>query len=266
MTKLLFLGQMSKKLPKIIAIVGLTASGKSDLALKIAKKISGEIIAADSRTVYREMNIGTAKPKGTRATSDPQTISIKGMFEEKPLLVDDVPHWGFDLVGPDEEFTVADFKTYAEKKILEIVKRGHVPVIVGGTGLYVQALIDNFGFDQTKGEAKYEALQIGIAIDREEVYERIDARVDKMVAEGLVDEVRALREKYGSETKAMTGIGYRQICAFFDGYLKLRDAVDLVKRETRHYAKRQITWFKRDERIVWVKGFDEAMEEVTKFL
>jgi len=109
-------------------------------------------------------------------------------------------------------------------------------------------------------------LQLGIMIDREVVYDRIDARVDKMIAEGLVDEVRGLRDKYGCETKAMTGIGYRQICAFFDGYLKLRDAIAVVKLETRHYAKRQTTWFKRDDRIVWVEGFKEAMEEVNDFL
>ena len=257
---------MRKHKPKVIAIVGLTASGKSDMALMIAKEIGGEVIAADSRTVYRGMNIGTAKPNGQRGTSDPATISIKKMFQEKPLMVEGVAHWGFDLVDPDEDFTVADFKVYAEQKIEEITKRGHVAVIVGGTGLYVQALIDNFGFDQTKGEVKYDALQIGIDIDRKVVCERIDERVDKMVAEGLVDEVRVLREKFGCEVKSMTGIGYRQICAFLDSYIKLVDAIDLVKRETRHYAKRQITWFKRDDRIVWVRNVYEAMEKVSAFL
>jgi len=264
---------MPKKLPKIIAIVGLTASGKSDLALAIAKEVHGEIIAADSRTVYRGMDIGTAKPKGEKSLSHLVTESlsekadgIQQLFSKKPLIVEGVAHWGFDLVDPDEDFTVADFKAYAEKKISEIIERGHVPMIVGGTGLYVQALIDNFGFDQTQGEPKYDALQIGIDISREVVYERIDERVDRMVANGLVDEVRALRDEYGCEVKSMTGIGYRQICAFLDGYLKLRDAIDLVKRETRHYAKRQITWFKRDDRIVWVKSFEEAMEKVRAFM
>ena len=116
------------------------------------------------------------------------------------------------------------------------------------------------------GEAKYDVLQIGIDVDREIIYERIDERVEKMIAEGLVNEVRELRDTYGCETKSMTGIGYRQICAFLDGYIKLHDAIDLVKRETRHYAKRQITWFKRDDRIVWVKNFLEAMKTIQTFL
>ena len=260
-------------MPKILAVVGLTASGKSSLGIQIAKEIGGEIIAADSRTVYRGMDIGTAKPVGEKSKSDlaierqgQKNKNISELFSEKSLTVEGIPHWGLDLVNPDEHFTAADFKEYAEKKIEEILKRGNVPMLVGGTGLYVQGVIDNFTFEKTMGEPKYDALQLGIMIDREVVYDRIDARVDKMIAEGLVDEVRGLRDKYGCETKAMTGIGYRQICAFFDGYLKLRDAIAVVKLETRHYAKRQTTWFKRDDRIVWVEGFKEAMEEVNDFL
>lgn len=226
---------MSTKLPKIIAIVGLTASGKSDLALEVAKEVGGELIAADSRTVYRGMDIGTAKTKG--------------------IL-------GVDLVDPNEDFTAADFKTYADKKIKEILKRGNVPILVGGTGLYVQAVIDNFSFEQTKGEAKYDALQIGININRDIVYQRIDARVDKMIERGLVEEVKVLQEKYGCDVKSMTGIGYRQIGEYISGKRSLDEAIRLMKRDTRHYAKRQITWFKRDDRIVWVKSVEDAMDMV----
>ncbi len=229
---------MSIQLHKIIAIVGLTASGKSDLALQVAKKVGGELIAADSRTVYRGMDIGTAKTKD--------------------IL-------GVDLVDPDEAFTVADFKTYAEQKIGEILDRGSIPILVGGTGLYIQAVIDNFGFDQTKGEAKYDALQIGIDVDREELYKRIDARVDKMIELGLVEEVRALRDKYGCDVKSMTGIGYRQVCQYLNGEIDLDEAIRLIKRDTRHYAKRQWTWFKRDDRIVWVKGVEEALKHIRTF-
>lgn len=247
------------------------------------------------------------------------------LFSDKPLLVKNVPHWGFDLKDPDETFTVAEFKEYAEAKIANIVKRGKLPILAGGTGLYIQAIVDNLSFtdtelneelraeldelsneelfarirdkdsetantidqsnrrrllraveviestgkplhtQQTKGQPKYDVLMLGIETDREVLYERIDTRVDQMIAEGLVDEVRGLKEKYGCDVNAMTGIGYRQICVFLDGYMKLRDAIELLKRDTRHYAKRQLTWFRRDERILWVDSVEKAIELVERF-
>lgn len=329
-------------LPKIIAIVGTTASGKTDWGIKLARKYNGEVISADSRTVYKEMNIGTAKPEGEKKTAAELDlerlkpgagiqekgirVKMEDLFQEKPFVVEGVPHWGFDLVNPDESFTVSDFKRYAEEKIRDIISRGKVPILVGGTGLYVKAIVDNLQFtdakpndalrkeletlsedvlrarlsqldpvayetvdiynrrritraieviestgkplqeQQTQGDPEFDVLQIGIDIHREVIYRRIEDRVDKMVAEGLVDEVRALRDKYGCEVNAMTGIGYRQVCLFLEGYIKLRDAIDLIKRDTRHYAKRQLTWFKRDKRIEWVVGYQDAERLAQNFL
>lgn len=320
---------MSK--PKLIVIAGPTASGKTDYAIAIAKKFQGEVISADSRTIFQEMNIGTAKPysdtppyKG--GASGGQSVGIHVLFADKPLLVEGIPHWGFDLVSPNESFTVADFKVYADKKIQEIIKRGKLPILAGGTGLYIKAVVDNLSFtetppneelrqsleklsneellarisdkdsetaetidtanrrrllraveviestgkplreQQTAGKQKYDALLLGIQVDRDVLNERIDLRVDQMIGTGLVDEVRVLKEKYDCEVNAMTGIGYRQICAFLSGYMKLSDAIEVIKQDTRHYAKRQLTWFRADERIQWVCSVDEAIDLADKFI
>lgn len=252
--------------PKLIVILGPTASGKSDLAIRLAKEIHGEIIAADSRTVYCEMTIGTAKPKGESLSGLSLRPKIGELFADKPYIVDGVEHWGFDLVNPDEHFSVGEYKNYAEKKIKEITERGHVPMLVGGTGLYIEAVVQNYLFEGGKGKPKYDTLQIGLHVEREELYRRIEDRVDKMIAMGLIDEVRALREKYGCETKAMTGIGYRQICAFLDGKMSLKEAIQILKRDTRHYAKRQMTWFRRDDSIKWISDDQEVLKRVHQFL
>ena len=253
-------------------------------------------------------------------------MKIEQLFEEKPLLVEGVPHWAIDLVNPDESFTAAEYKQYAEQHIFDILDRGKVPILAGGTGLYISAVVDNLKFSdvepnielrkeldalsdeqlqarlyeldpeaadnidvnnrrrllraieivetsgkkladqQNKGEQKFDVLMLGMDVEREVLYERIEARVDAMIAAGLVDEVRGLKDEYGCEVNSMTGIGYRQICAFLDGYMKLRDAIDVLKRDTRHYAKRQLTWFKRDGRIKWIGVVEEAMGEVEEFL
>jgi tRNA dimethylallyltransferase len=307
-------------LPKIIAIVGPTASGKTDVGIVVARAVDGEVITADSRTLYRGMSIGTAKPKGTIE------YGTGGLGEERPLIVDGIPHWGIDLVDPDEAFTAAEFQRYADKKISDILKRGKVPILVGGTGLYISAVIDRPNFSEkppnpntraelallsdaelleeialkdpdaaatideknrrrleraveilresgktlaearSHGPKKYDALQIGIDVDREKLYERIDERVSIMVAKGLVNEVRGLKEKYGAEANALTGIGYRQILEFFDGKMPLKDAIARIKFDSHHYAKRQETWFKRDERIQWVKEKREAINLSLSFI
>lgn len=313
-------------LPKIVCIVGPTASGKTAVGIAIAKLFDGEVIAADSRTVYRGMDIGTAKPEGERMRAAGSTMSLTSLFAPPCFDVEGVPHWGFDLVDPDGSFTAVDFQKFADERIADILSRGKLPVIVGGTGLYIRALIDRPTFtnvppnpemravlekmttqelldeiaerdpdaiahldednrvrlvraleilrtsgkplsmEQQKEPAKYDALQIGMDVEREALYARIDQRVDEMVGRGLVDEVRRLKDQYGCETNAMSGIGYRQTCDFFAGKVKLRDAVLRIKYDTHHYAKRQITWFARDERVKWVDNEKDALKLVESFL
>lgn len=244
---------------KIIVIVGSTASGKTSLGIEVAKKINGEIISADSRAIYRTMDIGTAKPRNQNPDYRTQTTD--------EYLVDGVVHYGFDIVDPDEHFQAFDFKKFAESKIKDIVSRGKVPIVVGGTGLYISGLVDNFDFEGgVVGEPKFDVLQIGLMVDRQALYDRIDQRVDEMIKQGLVDEVRSLQEKYGCEVKSMTGIGYRQICEFLDGKVSIETAIENLKRDSRHYAKRQMTWFKRDNRIHWIENAQEAQKLVEDFL
>lgn len=304
---------------QVIAVVGPTASGKTDAGVRIAQAVDGEVVCVDSRTVYRGMDIGTAKVRGEKGDHVAQATSIKALFEPAPIMVDGVPHWGVDLVDPVEPFSVADFVAYAKKKINDIVARGKVPVLVGGTGLYFRALLDGLTLtdvepdlglraeleakatedlvemlgerdpdaaasidlqnrrrlvraleivmttgkalkaQQQKVVTPYEVTWIGMEIDRERLYENINYRVDVMVAEGLVDEARGLLAKYGSESQAMSGIGYRQLADFFQGKITLRAAVDLIKTDTRHYAKRQLTWFKADQRVLWAHSVAQAI-------
>jgi tRNA dimethylallyltransferase len=254
------------------------------------------------------------------------TQNIKSLFTSKPLLVEGIPHWGIDIADPDQTLSVSEFQKYADAVIEGILGRGHVPIVVGGTGLYIRALVDRPNFTEVPPDAslrvelatlsneellneiaerdpdtaatidsknrrrleraieilratgktlsetqkfevpKYAALQIGLEVEREELYARIDERVDGMVAAGLVDEVRGLIEKYGNNATAMTGIGYRQIVDFLQGKAKLRDAVAQIKTDTHHYAKRQETWFKRDRRIAWVKDARTAIDFAQNFL
>ncbi|PJA45159.1 tRNA (adenosine(37)-N6)-dimethylallyltransferase MiaA [Candidatus Uhrbacteria bacterium CG_4_9_14_3_um_filter_50_9] len=314
--------------PKVIAILGPTASGKTSLGIAIAKQFNGEVVSVDSRQVYREMNIGTAKPEGVWVEHEIEKGgSINQLFgARKMFVVDEVVHWGIDLVDPDEDYSVAQFKQYAEQKIKEIVQRGKLPILVGGTGLWLQAVIDNldlaatpadadvraelesrplgdlfaeykrldpagaefidrenkrrvvralevtkltgkpFSEQRSAGEPKYDVLQIGLDVPREELYERINQRVEEMVAMGLVDEVRRLKGKYGCEIDAMTGIGYRQICEFLNGNESLAEAIQATKQATRRYAKRQMTWFKRDERIKWITPGESVDELIKTFL
>jgi len=317
---------MTDVLPKIIAVVGPTAAGKTSLGIAIAKHVDGEVISVDSRQVYKEMDIGTAKVEGEwkRVETDG---GIEQLFQDhKALFVDGVPHWGIDLVVPNEPFSVADVQAYAEQKIDAILARGRVPILVGGTGFWIKAVIDRLNLAQaapdealredlaqrsvmelfkkyqeldpegakgidtenkrklvralevtmTTGEpfsgrqktlpSKYNVTQIGVEVPRDALYERINERVDAMIACGLIDEVRALRDKYGCDTEAMTGIGYRQICQFLEGEIDLKEAIRIIKRDTRHYAKRQLTWFGGDERINWVESEERAKRVVDAFL
>lgn len=147
-----------EELPKILAVVGPTCAGKTGIGLALAKHFSGEVICADSRTVYRGMDIGTAKPEADDAPppyegGDGGGLSIESLFSDKPYLVESIPHWGIDLVDPDEVFTVSQFQEYADKKIAEIIGRGHVPILVGGTGMYIRAIIDRPNYANTEPDA-----------------------------------------------------------------------------------------------------------------
>jgi tRNA dimethylallyltransferase len=305
---------MNKKFSKLIVILGSTASGKTGLAIELAKKFNGEIVCADSRTIYKWMNIGTAKPSKA---------------EQK-----EIKHHLIDMVYPYEEFGLADFKEKAVKAVKDIVKRGKIPFLVGGTGLYIDAIVKNLeipnippdkklraklekeslenlieqlkkldlksvekiGKNKRKiiralevciktgqkfseigkiGEPIFNALQIGISIPRPELYKRIDFRAEEMFKNGLIGEVlgivKRLKKKGMSEKKiwtlpSMSGIGYRQIGMYFRKEVGDADLRPVVARDTRHYAKRQITWFKRDKTIRWVKNQKEALKEIKNFL
>jgi tRNA dimethylallyltransferase len=280
---------------KLIAIVGLTASGKTTLAVELARSRPGfEAINADSRQVYRHMDIGTAKPTA----------------EERAAL----PHHLIDIVGPDEPFGLATWLGLANEALEAIWARGGVPIVVGGTGQYVWALLEGwrvpevppqadlrrelagrppeellaelrrvdpeshefiqpqnvrrmiralevyratgkpFSYWRTKEPPAFDWLAMGLRLSREELYSRIDARVDSMVAAGFVDEVRRLREMgYGRELPAMSGIGYGEMCAHLDGELTLEEAIARTKIGTHRLARHQNAWFKAsDPRIQWL--------------
>lgn len=292
---------------KIVTVVGPTASGKTSLAVKLAQKFNGEVISADSMQVYKGMDIATAKP------DEEEKCGIK--------------HHLIDIISPDEEFSVSLFKDMAEKAIKDIHSRGKLPIIAGGTGLYVDCLINNTTFlDNTKNdevrsslqarlekegneslynelqekdpdaaekihpnnslkiiraleilyssgntlteqnlkshekESDFESLVIGLnANDRNVLYDRINLRVDLMVEKGLIEET----EKFFSLQTASTAcqaIGYKELKPYLDGIISLDEAKENLKQSTRRYAKRQLTWFRRNENINWI-NIDEGTSE-----
>ncbi len=231
---------------KLLVITGPTASGKTTLALEIAKEFGGEVICADSRTIYRGMDIGTAKIKPTEMAG--------------------ISHFGLDLVAPDERYSVGDFKVYAEGKIAEIAGRERLPMLVGGTGLYISAVVENYGFDGENGEKQFDVLAMMPKIPREELYERVNARVDAMIESGLVEEVKALREVYPDDAPGMTGIGYRQVAAYLRGEMSLERMTQVLKQESRKYAKRQVTWWRHHGEVQEVESVAQAKELVRAWL
>lgn len=300
--------------PKVIVIGGPTASGKTSLGVELAKRINGEVISADSMQIYKDMTIGTAKPQ----------------LEE----MEGIPHHLIDFVSPDERYSVADFKLDAEKKIEEILSKGKVPIIVGGTGLYIDTLIygieyPNIEFDEnyrnelldiansengldelyekakkidpdaiekispndkkritriielykatgkTKTElerisringVKYDYKVFAINMDREKLYERINLRVDLMIENGLVDEVKNIVNKYNKFPTAMQGLGYKEVVEFLNGEITEIEMIDKIKQETRRYAKRQLTWFRKNKDIIWIDGLNKKDENINVIL
>ncbi len=291
---------------KLLAIVGPTGIGKSRIAIRLAEKYNGEIINADSRQVYRYMDIGTDKPV------------------KEELLV--VPHHLIDIINTDEDFSLAQYQQLAYQIITDIQNRNKLPILVGGTGLYVWAVLEgwripevpphpelrrdleeraaageeeelyqelikvdpvsakridsrnirrviralevyrttNIPFSelQDKSPPPYDVLIIGLTTNREELYQRIDSRVDKMIEKGLVEEVKKMIDSgYSLDLPAMTGIGYRQIGVYIKGELKLQDAIEQIKFETHRFVRHQYNWFRlKDERIKWFDIQDKDVE------
>ncbi len=289
--------------PPLLGIVGPTASGKSDLALALARRLPVEVVVADSRQVYRGMDIGTATPDAASRAA--------------------VPHHLLDLVDPDEPFTVADWVARARALVPEIAGRGRVPMLVGGTGLYVSALVDGHDYasqgwspelraeltrrlevegleplaeqlqhvdpataariDRRNPRRVLRALEraqagsggtpratpyggrvvlIGLSRPRDELYRRIDGRAGDLFAAGLAEEVAALiAAGYGPELRPMSGHGYREAARLLAGESTLQEAIELTATRTRQYAKRQLTWFRRDARIVWLPAGARAGDD-----
>lgn len=285
---------------KIIVIGGPTATGKTKLSVELSKKYNGEIISADSMQIYKYLDIGSAKPTE----------------EEK----EGIPHYMIDEVSPFDAFSVADFTQRAKKYADDIISRGRLPIIVGGTGLYISSFIDNVEFSDAAPDDKirqnlnkkleeigaeglynilkevdekasqaihpnntkrviraleifystgktmteqnmlsklspspYEPLMLALCAPREILYERINLRVDKMMEAGLLDEIKNLLDMgLTCKHQAMQGIGYKEFIPYFEGNAELSDVIEQVKQNSRRYAKRQLTWFKRDERYNWI--------------
>ena len=298
---------------KVIVIAGPTASGKTSLGVELAKKIDGEVISADSMQIYKDMTIGTAKPT--------------------PEETEGVPHYLIDFVPPDERYSVADFKRDAEAKIEEIIQKGKVPIVVGGTGLYIDSLVYGIEYaeieyneeyrkelmDKAKTEdglkelyeeackidakamekvscndkkriarvleiynatgktktelelksrekgPKYDYIVFAIDWPREKLYERINLRVDIMIEQGLVDEVKFILNKYEKFPTAMQGLGYKEVVEYLEGKISYEEMIEKIKLETRHFAKRQLTWFRKNKDIIWING-EKGLENISFIL
>ncbi|TSC96361.1 MAG: hypothetical protein Athens101410_75 [Parcubacteria group bacterium Athens1014_10] len=306
-----------KKLNKLVVILGPTASGKSSMAIKLAKFFNGEIISADSRQIYKEMDIGTNK---IPLLYPP--LFQKGRIKGGGYMI--------DITKPNQSFTVAQFKKKVIKIIKDIQKRNKIPFLVGGTGLYISAITDNlkipeikpneklrkkiekeikkyglgkiyqkllkldpgaknfieeknprriiralevcltagksFSELRKKGEPLFDVLKIGIKTPRQILYKKINRRVDEMLKQGLLKEVENLAKKYSWQLPAMSGIGYKQLGMYLRKEIDLNQAINLIKRDTRRYARRQISWFKRDKNIHWIKNRQKAKKIIKEFL
>ena len=294
---------------KVVVICGPTASGKTSLSIELAKKIDGEIISCDSMQIYKDMNIGTAKVTKTE---------MQG-----------IKHYLIDIISPEERYSVADYKKAAEKAIIEILEKGKTPIIVGGTGLYVDALIygieyPNIEFDEKyrkqlenrveteglealyeeakkidkqavqkissndqkrilrileiyhatgknktqqeaesrKNDVKYDYQVFAINMDREILYNRINKRVDIMMENGLIDEVKQIKKKYNKFPTAMQGLGYKEVVEYLENKISKDEMVEKIKQESRRYAKRQLTWFRKNKENIWLDGMTSIEENI----
>ncbi len=286
---------------KLLVILGPTASGKSNLAIKIAKLFNGEIVSADSRQIYKEMNIGTAKP------------------------IKDNLHHLLDLINPDKHFSAAQYKELAYKTIKDVQNRGKLPILCGGTGLYISSVIENWQFpkippqeklrqelekksaeqlfeiyqkidpdgakfidkknkrrliraievskannksfwqQRKKGKPPFDSLLIGIKLSKEELKKRIAERVKKMIKTGLETEIKTLVKKYGWISSFQT-IGYQEWKEYFNKNINKKEVQDLIELHTIQYSKRQMTWFKKMENVQWIEKPEQAIEILKSFL
>lgn len=237
--------------PPVLVIVGPTGSGKTGLAIEVAKILNGEVISADSRAIYKGMDIGTAKP----------TIAE----------MDGVPHFGIDLVEPDERFTVVDFVRYAKQKIAEIRERGKLPIIAGGTGLYVDSLVFNYQFDDVvkktcsdREEMSSDYVIVGIDWPRAKLRERLLIRSNKLFEQNIEAETLSMVEKYGWDSQAMKSDIYPICWEMMRGNISREEAIRLNAIDDWHLAKRQLTWFSRNKNINWLP-LDRATEWIIKY-
>jgi tRNA dimethylallyltransferase len=305
------------KKEKLLVLIGPTAVGKTKLSIELAKKYNGEIISGDSMQIYKEMNIGTAKIKQNE---------MKG-----------IPHHLLDIKEPNESFSAAEFQKLVREKISEIQARGKLPMLVGGTGLYIQSVIYDYQFSDAisdeafrlsleeqaklKGneyvhslleevdpesaerihpnnlrrviraievfhctgktisdnqqeqelELLYDVALIGLTMERDKLYERINLRVDLMIKEGLLNEVKGLYDQGLREAQSIQAIGYKEIYDYYDDKVTLEEAVENLKQNSRRYAKRQLTWFRNKMDVNWydmtdVKSFSKKMHEISLFI
>ncbi len=294
---------------KVIVICGPTASGKTALSIALAKKINGEIVSCDSMQIYEDMNIGTAKPT----------------IEE----MQGIKHYLIGYVSPEQRYSVAEYKKDAKKAIKEILEKGKVPIVVGGTGLYIDSLIYEIEYqdikldeqyrkqleieveekgletlykkaniidepamqkisptdkkrilrvleiyhatgktkteqeiESRKKEVEYDYKVYALNWERQKLYERINKRVDMMIEQGLIEEVQAILQKYHEFPTAMQGLGYKEVVEYLKGMLTKEEMIDKIKMETRRYAKRQLTWFRKNKQTIWLQAEDTTQKNI----
>ena len=232
----------------IIVITGPTGTGKTYLSEVLAKKYNALIVNADSRQVYRYLNIGTAKLSSDKITSN---------------------HYLFDIVNPDEEYNLYNYQTDV-RSIIDNNKDKDI-IIVGGTGLYIKGSLYDYDFKtDNKDKILYSALFIGLTTDRQVLYNKIDNRVDKMFEDGLLEEVKSLNKKYKDNKILNNTIGYQELIKYLNNEISFEEAKDLIKKNSRHYAKRQMTWFKNQMNLKWFDvnydNFDKTVKEVEKYI
>ena len=294
---------------KVIVICGPTASGKTALSIELAKQINGEIVSCDSMQIYKDMDIGTAKPT---------TEEMQG-----------IKHYLIGYVSPEERYSVADYKIDAKKAIKEIIEKGKMPIVVGGTGLYLDSLIYEIEYqdikldeeyrkklekeveekglkelyekakqidekaiekispndkkrilrileiyhatgktkteqeiESRKKEVEYDYKVFALNWNRETLYERINKRVDIMIEQGLIEEVKQILDKYDTFPTAMQGLGYKEVVEYLEGKLTKEEMIEKIKMETRRYAKRQLTWFRKNKQTIWLNAEDRMQNNI----